>query len=352
MFLVCIFSANAYFFNIEAKCRYDVCYEGEKAEWIVEIYNQGKHQIEFTTIEIFNINNSLIAKLRIPFQPFNSERGDVIYVGPDKKVILHLNGTIPSATYENKLVYYPCFTNTKTNSFIIAKYGEYEETHCYEENYTIDVAECVVNRNCDSDEQCLYNYCRKLNCDKCQYISEHDCLDHECCSSEDCAFNQNCTNNNCVDLDCKDNQYIENRTCVTLNCREDEYILNKNCEKLNCSFDEFALNHSCVLLNCPYNQFIEDHMCKNLDCKEDEFAKNHTCERLYCQPDETIINHSCAKLRCRLIEKIENNTCVRDNTIILKLLFEVFVIILIIIFLKLDADKYKEEQKNKDHTKK
>jgi hypothetical protein len=346
IFLFSINSVNAYFYNITYNCKDDICIEGETAEWLVTVYNRGKHIIEFTAVELLDsVNHSLIAQLKIPYYPLTSERGDVIVVKQNQKVTINLSGKIPMANYQQNLIYYPCFTNTMTDSYIIAKYKKYEERHCYIENETMPVIQCISNEDCDDGEYCNFNKCLKLDCGECQYIKNHQCMDYECCSSKQCGFDEACRNNVCKKLNCSENEFIGNHTCRVLNCGFDEYIVNKTCKKLNCSYDEFVFNHTCKKLNCSYDEFIEDHKCKALNCKENEYAENHTCRELKCLYNETILNHACVPLKCSFFQDIKNHACVNNKSIIFKSIFELIVIIVIITFLILDTREYKAHHK-------
>ncbi|MBR9705775.1 hypothetical protein GOV14_01950, partial [Candidatus Pacearchaeota archaeon] len=226
LFLINIGIVNAYFYSITHKCENDNCIEGHDAIWYVTIHNEGSHLVEFTAIEIINsFNDSTIAEIKLPFKPLTSDRGDLIKVGQYKKVIVNLTGSIPSSNNQKELNYYPCFTNTITDNFFIAKYKKYEDRHCYYVNESMVVLQCVSNKNCGNDEYCTINKCKKLDCGQCQYFEEHQCIDYECCNTEQCGFGELCNNNTCQKLNCGVNEYIENRTCKKLLCGFDEYIV-------------------------------------------------------------------------------------------------------------------------------
>ena len=336
--------ADAYFYNITYECKDDICIEGQKANWFVTIYNQGRRVVEYTTVELVDyVDGSNIVELKIPFYPLNSDRGDLIAIEQNEKVAINLTGTIPKANYQNNLVYYPCFTRTITDSYPIGRYGEYESRHCYEENLTMPVVQCISDENCNNNKICSFNACLKLNCGECQYIKNHACFDYECWPSEQCTSNEICKNNACETLNCRLNEYTENRTCKALNCNFDEYIANRTCKKLNCSYDEFVFNRTCKKLDCAENEFIEEHECRS--CKDEEYAINYTCVPLSCSYNETVFNHTCNPLNCNFLQKAENHACVNNNSAIFKSILEVIAIIAIIVFLILDVRKYEIKHK-------
>jgi hypothetical protein len=342
-------NANLYYniYNITYKCKDNICIEGQRAEWLVTIYNQGSKVVEYTTIELLDaINDSVIAKLRLPFYPQSSDRGNLIVVKQNEKVIVNLSGKLSGANYQQNLFYYPCFTTTVTDGYIIARYGKYESRHCYKENLTMPVIQCISDENCNNNEFCSSNACINLNCNSCQYIKNHACFDYECCSSEQCNFNEVCKNNACEKLNCKFDEYIENRTCKALNCNFDEYVVNQTCKKLDCSYDEFVFNNTCKKLDCKENEFIEEHKCKSLNCKENEYAEDHVCKELKCLYNETVFNHTCAPLNCYFFQDIKNHACVNNKSVIFKLILELAIIMAIIVFLILDIRKYEIRHKN------
>ena len=258
-------------YNITYNCKDDICIEGQTAEWLIAIYNKGSKVVEYTTIELLNsFNNGVIAELKIPFFPLSSYRGDVIVVKQNEKVTINLTGKLPKANYQQDLFYYPCFTTTITDSYIIARYGKYESRYCYKENLSMPITQCISDKHCGDNEFCRFNSCINLKCGKCQYIENHACADYECCDSEQCDFNEICKNNICEKLNCNVNEYIENRTCKVLNCGFDEYIVNKTCRKLNCSYDEYIFNNTCNKLDCAESEYIGEHECKPLNCKGNE----------------------------------------------------------------------------------
>lgn len=335
---------NAYFYNITYKCKGNICIEGQQAEWYVTISNFGSRVMEYTAIELLDaVNGSIFVKLERPFHPQSSIRGSLIVVSQNEKVTVNLSGTVPRANYQQNLIYYPCFTKTVTDSYIISRYGEYETRNCYKENLTMPVIQCISDDNCDSDEYCGLSNCLQLDCGECQYIEDNACVNYECCSSEQCGFNEVCKNNACEKLNCKFNEYIENRTCKALNCGFDEYMANQSCKKLNCSYSEFVFNHTCKKLECQENEFIEEHECK--PCKADEYAMDYTCRPLKCLYNETPVNHTCIPLNCYFFQKAENHVCINAKSVIFKLILEIAAIIAIIIFLILDVRKYEIRHK-------
>ena len=101
-------NANLYYnlYNISYKCKDNICIEGQRAEWLVTIYNPGNRVVEYTTIELLDaVNDSIIAELKIPFFPLSSDRGDIIVVKQNSKVTINLSGKIPGANYQQNLFY-------------------------------------------------------------------------------------------------------------------------------------------------------------------------------------------------------------------------------------------------------
>lgn len=333
--------AGAYFYNITPSCANDICIEGEIATWNVVISNSGKSEVEYTGVELFDTANStLFASLSLPFYPLSDKRGDLIVVRQNEKATVNLTGRLPKANYGQLLVYYPCFTTTITDSYIIAKENKYESRQCYNANETMQVLECISSNNCNSEEYCSFNSCLKLRCTECQYTKNHACADYKCCSHEQCKFDESCANNTCRQLGCNVNEYIQNHTCIFLNCAMDEMIMNKSCSKLNCSFDEAAFNHTCKKLDCSQNESIMDHACRLLQCKENEYAENHSCRPLQCSGNETVLNHACIPLDCYFFQDAVGHACRNNRQVILKSALEIIIIIAIIVFFVLDFRKY------------
>ncbi len=342
IFIVSITYVSAYFYYIDYKCEQKICHEGEEVTWFVTIENEGLHKMEFTKIEIFDMkNNDLVAEFNSGFNPLSSQRGNSIVVWQNKNVTVNITGVIPRQNYYRKFLYYPCITNAVLDTYALSKYEEYETTHCYKENHSVDVVECLSDDHCKLDSVCNYQQCTKLRCGECQYIVDHQCVDYECCKSSDCNFDEECVNNSCYKLDCDYDEHIVNNSCVELNCSTQEIAIDHVCEKLVCAFDEERINNSCVRLDCADNQYINNHRCLELNCSPVETAFNHTCIKLECDYDEKPIDHKCVKLNCQFYESIENHRCVRNNSIILKFSLELFAIIMIIIFLILDMRRYK-----------
>ena len=339
--------ADAHLYSIAYKCMDNICVEGRTAEWNVTIHNHGNKEVEYTAIELLDeINDSVIAGLKVPFSPLSSKRGNVIVVNKKEGVTVNFTGKLPKANYWQSLVYYPCFTTTITDSYIVGKYGKYESRECYKENLSMPIVQCILDNNCGNSEYCRFNVCLKLNCGECQYIENHTCLKHECCNSEQCGFNEICKNNLCGKLNCSNEEYIENRTCKALNCGFDEAIFNKTCKKLNCSYEESAFNHTCMKLECKENEFIEEHKCKLLNCNGMEHAENHTCKELNCLDNEIIFNHKCTPSDCYFFQEVKKHACADNKSFIFKSIFEAAAVAIIIIFLALDVRKYKAKQKN------
>lgn len=337
-------SVNAYFFDITYECENDVCVAGKEVIWHVDMFNKGTQVMEFIMIEMVDsINDTVIATYEIPFKPLTSERGDVIKVHPNHGNNVNWTSILPRGNQDKKLIFYPCFTNAVTQSYIVAKYGEYEKRTCYE-NYTMTLLDCLLSLDCGFNEFCILNRCKTLNCSDCQFISNHKCNDYDCCQNEDCNLDEVCLNNTCEDLNCSFDQYIDNRTCITLDCGDDEHIINRSCVKLDCGFDEYGFNGTCHKLNCKDNEYIGDHACKPLNCKFYEHAVDHACERLQCKPEEAIVDHACVPLNCYFFQDIKNHTCILSKSKVLQLVVELLVVAGIVVFVILDIRKFKKKK--------
>lgn len=350
--IVVLFSAtvNAFFFNVTHECKDGVCIEGEKCNWYITFFNEARHRVEFTAIELMDaVKHEIISKVQIDFQPFTDNRGDVIIVDPTRTVVVNLSGVVQKANYQNRFIYYPCLTYAVIEDYIIAKYSEYEIRHCYDDqNFSMKVIECNKDENCRYDEYCNYQRCAKLRCGECQYPANNTCIDYECCDSESCNYGEKCSEHVCVSLNCKEDEYIENETCKKIECAYDEHIVDKVCRKLICKEDEYAINHTCEKLNCSYDEYIENHACASLECAYDEYAIDHSCEKLSCKEDEGIDDHSCFKLDCNFYQYIKDHKCVNNKKLIFKLYFELFLVIILIIFFILDSRYVHKEDNKKD----
>ena len=338
--LINSYGVLGYLYNITSVCKDNVCIEGKKAVWDVVISNNGKSTVEYISIELLDsINNTKFASLEIPFNPQSDKRGDLIVVHPYEKISVNITGVLPKANYGQELLYYPCFTTTITDTYLIARDSKYEVKQCYKTNETMQVFKCVSSNNCNENEYCSFNKCLKISCKSCQYIKDHICMNYECCGNLECKQNAFCKNNTCESLNCNFNQYLENHSCKTLNCAMDEIIFNKTCKKLECNIDESSFNHTCRRLNCSESNFIQNRTCKILECKQNEYAKNHVCNKLNCLNNETIFNHECKALNCYFFQYQLNHFCFNDKSIIFKLSLEIIAIIAIVSFFIIDFKK-------------
>ncbi|MDP2908144.1 MAG: hypothetical protein Q8O03_09515 [Nanoarchaeota archaeon] len=57
---------------------------------------------------------------------------------------------------------------------------------------------CKTSEECKTDETCVSGDCQVLSCEKCQYASEHKCLDYECCEDAHCVSGKVCRDNKCI----------------------------------------------------------------------------------------------------------------------------------------------------------
>ena len=136
---------------------------------------------------------------------------------------------------------------------------------------------CRYDGDCMQDEFCKDSICEKLNCDDCQYIEGHECVDYECCENSVCKKNEFCEENACRELNCSKEESIIDHSCSLLNCGSDEHTVDNECVKLECEEHEHAVDHKCELLKCNYNEQITDHKCKKLECKFYQREFDHDC---------------------------------------------------------------------------
>lgn len=332
----------AYFYTIYPECSTVPCITNQPMNWTLEIFNDGMHKLEYTSVEIADsTTDQVVAIWSIDFQPLSSNRGEVIPVSPTRKVNITVFSPVPKQHYNSRFYYYPCFTHVISDSQTLAKYGEYTNRHCYKENDSIFVLGCTANSHCKADEICGGNLCKPLTCGPCQYIKDHTCVSYGCCMDDDCAYDYQCANHTCTPVLCFETQYLFNRTCVDIQCEESEFIFNNSCSPLECADDEGYANHTCQKLECADDEFILGHRCSPLDCAEDEYAKNHLCNPLECSPEQGYTNHQCYDLECYAFQTIDNHQCKNNGRLILKLSVEVLIVILIIAFIVLDIYKYR-----------
>ena len=338
--------AGAYFYNITYDCKDGICVEGKFAKWHVVIANNGKQDVEYIAIELISYNNQTpFASMSLPFYPLNSDRGNPILVRPGGRITLNITGILPKANLFHTLVYNPCFTTTITDSYIIARDNLYESRFCYSQNETMPLVGCASDIHCEKDEFCRFSKCNKLNCNSCQHLENHACVNYQCCTSDQCVFDELCKDNSCQKLNCSFSQYFLNHTCNFLNCSAGESYSDRKCSMLNCSFDEQPSNHSCKKLNCGNFEFINENKCKPLKCKESEHPKNHTCYPLKCLSGEGFLNHSCKPLNCHFFQDIVNHSCKNNWSRIIKLSLESVAVMAIASFLIIDFKKYRSKHR-------
>jgi hypothetical protein len=336
-------TAFAYYYTIYPTCSTEPCITGQSMNWTVEIFNDGRHYLEYTSAEILDSKTeAIVAQWKIDFNPLSSERGDVVEVIPNHRVNITIPGIVPKQQYTNNLFYYyPCFTITVLDPLTLAKYGEYEDRHCYQQNESLFVLGCVTDSHCKADEFCAGNLCKPLKCSPCHYIFNHSCNAYECCADDDCSYNAQCLNHTCLPTVCMETQYLFNRTCYEIECEENEFLSNRSCVPLDCADDEGYANHTCYKLECADNEFISEHRCNTLKCAEDEYPQNHRCNKLQCSPEEGYRDHQCYELECYAFQSLVDHTCKNDAKLIAKLSAEVLIVSLILVFIVLDILKYR-----------
>ena len=346
--LLALPSSWAYYYTIYPQCSSNPCISGQPMNWTVEIFNDGKRKIEYVTMEIVDgKTQDVLANWEVEFNPLSSERGDVIPILPGHKINVTMPSLTPKQHLNNRFSYYPCFTITILDTLTLAKYGEYENRHCFIENESMYVLDCIYNEHCKASEHCGGNRCLTLRCQDCQYIANHSCVNYECCADDQCTYNSQCVNRSCTPIQCTQTQYLFNRTCMDIQCEQSEILVNRTCIPLNCSAHEGFVNHSCQPLSCADNQHIVDHRCVPLDCLESEYPSNHSCMQLSCREDQGFRDHSCYDLDCYPFQNIDNHTCINNTALILKLSAEIIILILIILFIILDVVKYRNRKKGK-----
>ena len=332
---------NAYYYRIEASCQDNICVQNKMANFSILVSNDGIAPVEFIGFELYEtLNNTLITSLRKNFDPFSDKRGDTIVIYAGYKAKINLTGKLPKASYDDTLIYYPCFTTALNDPYTNARDNNYELKKCFNSNESLMVVECVNNNDCAKEAFCKSFKCKPLKCAECQYISNHTCRNYKCCNNDQCASNSMCLNNTCMKLDCTSSQYYFDHACQDLNCSGEEYIFERNCRKLNCNSNEAFINHTCMRLNCSTDEDVDNHTCSKIECSFNEFAENHTCNPLRCEYNETISSHACKPLDCYFFQYISSNSCITDRKLIKKLLIEAAVVVAIVLFLAIDFRKY------------
>ena len=342
LFFALLPSSIAYYYNITTQCQDTPCIIARPMNWTVLISNEGKQKIEYSKIEIIDAHNgSVLASFDGEFNPVSNDRGHPVVSNPLKVVRVILNGSVPKPHEGDLLSYYPCFTNIVSDTYVLAKYGEYEDHTCYYENQSLYAIGCTGNFHCPSDAQCKGNACKPLECGACEYISNHSCRSYPCCADTQCAYNAFCLGHACLPITCLETQYLFNRTCIDIKCADNEILLNRTCVTIDCEEAMHALNHTCVPLVCEEDEFSSNSTCRALGCSPYEYAKNHTCIPLDCPWNQGYMAHACVPLDCALWEDVDNHRCIDNRNLMLKFILEIAALALIIAFLALDIWKYR-----------
>lgn len=340
--MLCFFaySSFAYYTNITYSCPDDICVVDELIQWKVGIVGG----TEYVTIEMIDkFNGSVLGAMKRTFNPLSSNRGNPVKLNSRTTGLVTFNGTVPEPDYEGVALYYPCFTTTIEDTYVIARDGTYTQRFCYDSlNLTIDVVDCTRSTHCEEDEYCSNNKCVRLGCRDCQFIANHSCTNYECCSHDACSFNAVCVNNTCETFSCDENEQFFNHTCVPLGCLANETFMNNTCQPLNCDENEGFANHSCVPLSCEEHEFVENHACVPLNCAEDEKAESHTCVALSCKQNERVFNHECIPLSCWFFQDAYGHSCVTNKVLVFKGFLELLALIVIIILMGIDFKTIRE----------
>ncbi|MFH1642212.1 MAG: hypothetical protein ABIC04_04895 [Nanoarchaeota archaeon] len=349
LFFVSLFIVHAYPYTITYSCPEDYCVIGQDINWSILIENKGVSNQKIVSLELIDsINESVISSVNYEYDPYDANKMNYLVISPNKEKTVSMSVKAPKPNWKKNLVYRPCITTALLPTD--ARYMDsHTIRHCYPNNESIRIYDCLDNNHCEIDEACNNNICKKIKCDYCQYPLKHVCADYECCESEKCEWNERCVDNKCFLLNCSIDEGIQNNSCVSLNCSEDEYIVKHKCEKLNCSFDEKLVNHSCASLFCDPDEFIANHSCIKYNCLENEYIHNGSCQKLKCLYNETTFNHTCVLLECGLFHKKTYQRCAVDNQFIFKFSIELVIIVVIIFLFMLDYKKFeskKEEFKN------
>ena len=340
LFILMLPPSLAYFYTITTQCEDEPCVVGQQMNWTVVISNEGKKKLEYSVVEILDaVNGTILAFYDANYNPLSDKRGEPIPVHPKSNSTLILQSLVPKTNVGSLITFYPCFTNIIDDTYILAKYGEYETRHCYIVNQTLYAIGCFLQSHCPRNAYCSGNTCLPLECGACQYISNHTCKSYPCCADEDCSYNSYCLNRICLPITCLETQYLFNRTCIDIQCADNEILLNKSCSPLECEEHEQALNHTCVSLECNEDEALLNHTCVALGCTPYEFASNHSCLPLDCAWNQGYSSHACIDLDCAIYQDIDNHRCVNNKKLIIKLGFEGLALLLILGFLGLDIWK-------------
>jgi hypothetical protein len=312
-------------------CTQGLCVPGYNIEITTTIYNNGEREIGLKKIEYFDNSAN---------QTFDSiDFEDYIEIPTDEQKNFTSKTVLPKTQKENIFEYRICLTQ-KVPTSAWGKVGK-NTRFCYPEVYKVPFEDCFIDDDCNTDQQCIANSCKRLDCGYCQSAYNHTCNDLECCKDEECPLDRSCNSNICLQPVCGDNEYIINHSCGT--CPDNQTLINYSCQYLECKEDEYIENKTCIRLNCTWNQTTLNHSCIDLNCSLDQQISNHSCIKARCKDDEELVSHRCVTLECGFLTKAEQNECLIDSDLII----EVLLIITIMTIAALILKKYRLSQRKK-----
>ncbi len=358
LLLVSLFSLTAAaqdYYNVSHSCPYR-CINGRLGLWQVRITHWGESERGILQVRIRDsVGLDTIAFTRksndteelVAYPPYswdNESLGDIVKLDYGESYTFNLSANFPKANIGKNLTYQVCVMRSVQKHTWHAV-GEAIE-HCFSENHTIVMTDCVWDPDCDYDEYCINESCKPLNCTEKQYAKDHMCFEHDCLGNEDCEMDEQCIENTCNGVVCEDimineteeganssnitiiKQYVVNHSCTAEPCSIGEIIINSSCVRKECGFDEYVADYSCKKLDCAFDEGFFDHRCKKLSCQEGEGIENHSCVKLECEDNEAIMNYTCTRLRCGILRKAESHSCLINSEMFLAIFFLVVLVVL------------------------
>jgi len=378
-------SANALFYELSYQCPNE-CVRKEEVIWNISLINVGEEDVDIAQLMIVEIKDDGIVAETMEselttddLEIIGSNKTTVTRIKRDESANFTIEGTLPNPNYNNSLVYHFChLIRNKLEHW--QKVGP-TNFFCYPENHTIEIVDCTSNYDCKIDAYCSNKSCITLDCNECQYLGEHECIDYGCCSDEDCALNEACIDHNCTILNCTDvtkvveindkidededqvkendkdiledkgvieeeditKAYLVNHSCSFEPCAEDEIIRNYMCREADCRYDEFIANYVCKELNCSWDEGYVNNSCQKLNCSLGEGIKDHECRPLECDYDEYLFNYSCKELYCRFFQKAEEHECRINSNLVVYILLLIIIGILGFIDFKVYDSGYRKK---------
>ena len=349
-FLIFFFLLNpkinyAYVYTINYSCNNNLCVVGEEMTWIVSLDNKGDRDLKVSEIYIKGaLSNNIVANISYGYSATDSEKSDnYLRVPINNYATIYLYGKVPKQNQQDSYFLYNFCLANALDAIDTYYTGSYTLPFCYTKNESIKVYECITNKDCKLESECIKNKCSALVCGKCQFASNNTCLNYSCCDSISCGEDEYCKNHFCWELPCENNQTAIHHSCVDLECGEGEYAVNHSCANANCNDEQYFYNDSCVDLECGEGEYAVNHSCVKLNCRDDYYASNGTCLKVVCLFNETAKNHSCIALECGFFQKTSNNQCVKDNSFLFRFALELSLIIVILFLMDIDVLRYKRK---------